>query len=60
MGAVSLRIAAAGFVIFAVGHPELSFLWGNWATGALYGLCADAVVLLFIPAFCKKATYLNV
>ena len=49
-----------GFVIFAMGHPELSFPWDNWVTGILYGLYADAVVLLFILAFCKKATGLNI
>ena len=55
-----LSAAAVGFVIFAVGHPELSFLWDNWVTGILYGLYADAVVLLFILAFCKKVTLLNI
>ena len=29
-------------------------------TGILYGLYADAVVLLFILAFCKKVTGLNI
>lgn len=55
-----LSIAAIGFVIFAMGHPELSFPWDNWITGILYGLYADAVVLLFILAFCKKVTPLNI
>lgn len=55
-----LSAAAIGFVIFAMGHPELSFPWDNWVTGILYGLYADAVVLLFILAFCKKVTLLNI
>lgn len=55
-----LSAAAVGFVIFAMGHPELSFPWDNWVTGILYGLYADAVVLLFILAFCKKMTLLNI
>ena len=55
-----LSATAIGFVIFAMGHPELSFPCDNWVTGILYGLYADAVVLLFILAFCKKATGLNI
>lgn len=55
-----LSIAAIGFVIFAAGHPELSFPWAGWITGILYGLYADAVVLLFILAFCRKATVLDI
>lgn len=55
-----LSAAAVGFVIFAMGHPELSFPWDGWITGILYGLYADAVVLLFILAFCKKMTLLNI
>ena len=49
-----LSAAAIGFVIFTVGHPELSFPWDNWVTGILYGLYVDTVVLLFILAFGKK------
>lgn len=55
-----LSAAAVGFVIFAMGHPELSFPWDGWITGILYGVYADAVVLLFILAFCQKATGLNI
>ena len=55
-----LTIAAIGFVIFAMGHPEMSFPWDGWITGSLYGVYADAVVLLFILAFIKKATALNI
>ena len=51
---------AIGFVIFAIGHPKLCFPWDGWITGILYGLYADAVVLLFILAFCKKVTLLNI
>ena len=55
-----LSAAAVGFVIFAMGHPELSFPWEGWITGVLYGLYADAVLLLFILAFSKKMTGLNI
>lgn len=58
--ACALSAAAVVFVIFAMGHPELSFPRDNWVTGILYGLYADAVVLLFILAFCKKVTLLNI
>ena len=49
-----LVVAAIGFVIYAAGHPELSFPWSIQITHILYGLYADAVVLLFVLAFWKK------
>ncbi|MGM9596712.1 MAG: hypothetical protein ACI3XO_02745 [Eubacteriales bacterium] len=55
-----LAVAAIGFVIYAVGHPELSFPWNIRITHILYGMYADAVMLLFVLAFWKKATWLNV
>lgn len=55
-----LTAAAVGFVIFAMGHPELSFPWDHWMTGILCGLYADAVVLLFILSFGKKMKPLNI
>ena len=60
IAACVLMIAAIGFIFFAMGHPEMSFPWDNWVTGILYGLYADAVVLLIILAFCQKATGLNI
>lgn len=47
-------VLAVGFVIFAMGHPEMSFSMDSWITGILYGLYAVAVVILFILAFRKK------
>lgn len=55
-----LASAAIGFVIYAVGHPELSLPWSIQITHILYGLYVDAVILLFVLAFWKKATCLNV
>lgn len=55
-----LVVAAIGFVIYAAGHPELSFPWSIQITHILYGLYLDAVVLLFVLAFWKNATCLNV
>ena len=54
-----LATVAIGFVMYAVGHPELSFPWSVQITHILYGLYVDAVVLLFVLAFWKKATWLN-
>ena len=55
-----LAAAAIGFIIYAVGHPELSFQWSIQITHIHYGLYVDAVVLLFVLAFWKKATCLNI
>lgn len=55
-----LAAAAIGFVIYALGHPEQSFPWSIRITHILYGLYVDAVVLLFVLAFWKKATCLNI
>ena len=55
-----LAAAAIGFVIYALGHPELSFPWSVQITHVLYGLYVDAVLLLFVMAFWKKSTCLNI
>ena len=55
-----LAAVAVGFVMYALGHPELSFPWSTQLTHILYGLYADAVVLLFVLAFWKRTTCLNV
>lgn len=55
-----LAAAAIGFVIYAMGHPELSFPCRVPTIHILYGVYVDAVVLLFVLAFWKKATCLNV
>ena len=49
-----LAVAAIGFVVYALGHPELSFPWSMQLTNILYGLYVDAVMLLFVLAFWKK------
>ena len=54
-----LAVAAIGFIIYAVGHPELSFPWSIQITHILYGLYVDAVVLMFVLTFWKKAICLN-
>ena len=40
-----LAAAALGFIVYAVGHPELSFPWSVRLTHILYGLYVDAVAL---------------
>ena len=49
-----LAAVAIGFIIFALGHPELSFPWSTEITHVFYGLYVDAVILLFVLAFWKK------
>ena len=49
-----LAVAAIGFVVYALGHPELSFPWSMQLTNILYGLYVDVVMLLFVLAFWKK------
>ena len=55
-----LVVAAVGFVIYSVGHLEMSFPWSIQITHILYGLYVDVVILLFVLAFWKKATGLNI
>lgn len=55
-----LVVAAVGFVIYAVGHLEMSFPWSIQITHILYGLYADAVILLFVLAFLEKMDRANI
>ena len=54
-----LVVAAIGFIIYAVGHPELSFPWSVRITHILYGLYVDAVALLFVLAFWKHGGWMH-
>lgn len=49
-----LAIAAIGFILYALEHPELSFPWNAHITYILYGVYVDIVVLLFVLAFWKR------
>ena len=49
-----LAAAAVGFVMYVLGHPELSFPWSVRITHILYGLYVDVVILLFVLAFWKS------
>lgn len=52
-----LVVAAVGFVIYAVGHLEMSFPWSIQITHILYGLYADAVILLYVLALWKRRPF---
>lgn len=60
ISAFVLVAAAIGFIVYALGHPELSFPWDNQITNILYGIYADVVVLLFVLAFGTEFTRLNI
>ena len=53
VGLVMLIIAVA-FIVFALNHPEMSFLWNNTITWLLYGLYVLVIVVLFIAPKMKK------
>lgn len=46
--------------MYTAGHPDLLCPWSIQITHILYGLYVDAVMLLFVLAFWKKATCLNI
>ena len=50
-----LAAVAIGFVIYSVGHPEMSFPWSIQLTHILYGLYVDSVMLPLMLAFWKKS-----
>ena len=54
-----LAAAALGFIVYAVGHPELSFPWSVRLTHILYELYVDAVALLLVLAFWKRAGWMH-
>ena len=53
VGLIMLIIAVA-FIIFALNHPEMSFLWNNTITWLLYGLYFLVTVVLLIAPKMKK------
>ena len=52
--AMILLAGAVCFLIFALGHPEMSFPWSNSITYALYALYILLVILFTIAPFKKK------
>ena len=53
IGGIMLILAVA-FLFVALGHPEMSFSWGNGITYTLYAIYALIMVVLFIAPFKKK------
>ena len=53
IGGIMLILAVA-FLFVALGHPEISFPWGNGITYTLYAIYALIMVVLFIAPFKKK------
>ena len=51
---VIMLIVAIVFIVFALNHPEMSFLWNNTITWLLYGLYVLVIVVLFIAPKMKK------
>ena len=53
IGGIMLILAVA-FLFVALGHPEMSFPWGNGITYTLYAIYALIMVVQFIAPFKKK------
>lgn len=51
---IVMLVAAIAFLIFAFGHPEMSFPWSNTITYLLYGAYLLVMVVMFIAPFKKK------
>lgn len=49
-----MLILAVAFLFVALGHPEMSFPWGNGITYTLYAIYALIMVVLFIAPFKKS------
>ena len=49
-----LLLAAIGFLLFALFHPEMSFPWSNTITYTLYGGYLLVMVVFFIAPFQPK------
>lgn len=50
IGAIML-IAAIAFVVFALGHPEMSFPWSNTITYTLYAVYSVIMLIFFVAPF---------
>ena len=51
---VIMLIVAIAFIIFALNHPEKSFLWSNRITWLLYGVYFLVTIVLLIAPKMKK------
>lgn len=53
IGLIMLLVAIV-FLVFAMGHPEMSFPWSNTITYILYIVYLGAMVTFFVAPFKKK------
>ena len=51
---VIMMLVAVVFIVFALGHPEMSFPWSNTITYILYIVYLVAMVIFFVAPFKKK------
>lgn len=51
---LTMLIIAIVFIMFALNHPEKSFLWSNTITWLLYGVYFLVTVVLLIAPKIKK------
>ena len=49
-----MLVVAVIFLVFAMGHPEMSFSWSNSVTYVLYIVYLVAMVIFFAAPFKKK------
>ena len=50
-----MLLAAIGFFVYAMNHPELSWPWSNAVTYTIYGIYAVVMCVLFVAPFHRKA-----
>ena len=53
IGLIMLTMAVV-FIVFAMGHPEMSFPWSNMITYLLYIVYLVATVVFFVAPFKKR------
>lgn len=49
-----MLVVAVIFLVFAMGHPEMSFPWSNTVTYVLYIVYLITMVIFFVAPFKKK------
>lgn len=52
--ALVMLVVGVVFIVFAMGHPEMSFPWGNTIAYILYIAYLLAMAVFFVAPFKKK------
>ena len=52
--ALVMLVVAVAFIVFAMGHPEMSFPWSNTITYILYIAYLLAMAVFLVAPFKKK------